>query len=315
VLWITVLLVNYLSTNMLRLARFGADVATRSFDFGRALLLCLLTNPIAGMALAQGAGAASRSTWLHNGSTVYLVANGTSREFYYQAPSDGMKAAGAHEGTLLFNGKSVNAQYIGTAYIFSRRCGPVPYQVVGPILDNYERVLLQGQAPRVGPDCKPLSFVAETLEFKLVNPSPDQSAGAQPSLPDAFTGVWLQANPERSACKAVTWDARDRDTVQMIKTADQSLMGWEFACKLGSTKRPGGGSRQDTESIVVELSCGGEGGVTWSSTEQWTVQATSSRKILTMTPLKVWNIRDNAGRAIRDPSLSNKTPAEFLECN
>ena len=130
-----------------------------------------------------------------------------------------MRAAVAGEGTVLFRGRSVNARYVGTAYIFSRRCGSVPYQVAGPILDNYERVVLEGQAPRLGPDCEPQSFFADTLEFKLVIPAPRDSSHARLSLPDAFVGIWQAAGPDRNGCKAATWDARDQSTVQLIKTA------------------------------------------------------------------------------------------------
>jgi hypothetical protein len=53
--------------------------------------------------------------WDHNGSVVYLVANGQSREFYYQKPRAGMLDAGAHPGSLLFRGEIDNGKYSGTA--------------------------------------------------------------------------------------------------------------------------------------------------------------------------------------------------------
>ena len=46
--------------------------------------------------------------WWHNGSMVYLIANGSSRSFHYHSPRDGMFAAGARPGSLLFTGKSIN---------------------------------------------------------------------------------------------------------------------------------------------------------------------------------------------------------------
>lgn len=288
---------------------------SRSVSFLCTPLTFLTFSLVFGAGAIQGAAAASSSTvWRHNGSTVYLVTNGSSREFYYQEPSESMRAAGAGEGALLFRGRSVNARYVGTAYIFSRRCGPVPYQVAGPILDNYERVVLQGQAPRLGPDCKPQSFFADALEFKLVVPTSGDSSDTQLSLPKAFVGVW-QAGPDRNGCRAVTWDTRDQVTVQMIKTAAQSLMGWEFACKISSLKRPQADVRQDKESVVVELSCGGEGGLTWNSTEIWTLLATGGRKGLIMTQLKVSDVRDSNGRPTREIGLSNKTPVEYQECD
>ena len=90
--------------------------------------------------------------WEHNGSIVYLVANGSSRELYYKEPRQGMVEAGARLGSLLFHGKSVRGKYIGTAFIFNSRCGQYPYPVSGPILDSYERVVLTGRAPRIAAD-------------------------------------------------------------------------------------------------------------------------------------------------------------------
>jgi hypothetical protein len=49
--------------------------------------------------------------WDHNGSVMYLVANGSSREVYYQKPRPGMLDAGARPGSLLFRGEINNGQY------------------------------------------------------------------------------------------------------------------------------------------------------------------------------------------------------------
>ena len=106
---------------------------------------------------------------MHNGSTVYLVANGSAREFYYQQPRSGMMAAGARPGSLLFWGKFADGSYSGTAYIFNARCGKFPYAVSGPVLDGYRRVVMQGDAPRIGTDCKVVDHVPDTLEFSLIN--------------------------------------------------------------------------------------------------------------------------------------------------
>ena len=39
--------------------------------------------------------------WDHNGSVMYLVANGPSREFHYQKPRAGMLEVGVRPGSLL----------------------------------------------------------------------------------------------------------------------------------------------------------------------------------------------------------------------
>src|SRR6266480_4171068 len=89
------------------------------------------------------------TVWDHNGSVMYLVANGSSREIYYQMPRTGMLEAGARSGSLLFRGEVNDGQYLGTAYIFNAHCGPIPFEVKGSIL-NDEQIVLTGQAPRVG---------------------------------------------------------------------------------------------------------------------------------------------------------------------
>jgi hypothetical protein len=137
------------------------------------------TLGIAAMLIAftgiDGARAAT-SLWDHNGSTVYLVADGTTREFHYDEPRPGMLQAGARSGSLLFTGRSINGRYLGTAYIFNRECGQIPYPVSGPILGNYERVVLTGRAPRVDANCRVVGYFADTLEFsylKSVRITPD----------------------------------------------------------------------------------------------------------------------------------------------
>jgi hypothetical protein len=110
----------------------------------------------------------SLSFWSHNGSVLYLIADGSSREFRYYQPRQGMVEAGARPDSLLFEGQSEDGAYSGTAYIFDARCERVPYQVRGPILDDYQRVVLQGRAPQMGSDCRIERRINEKLEFTLI---------------------------------------------------------------------------------------------------------------------------------------------------
>jgi hypothetical protein len=116
---------------------------------------------------------------------MYLVANGLSREFYYQKPRPGMLEAGAHPDSLLFRGQIDNGQFSGTAYLFNAHCGQVPFEVKGPVLDNGGRVALTGQAPRVGRNCQASGYYTSTLEFRLLKsteveqpPQPSKTAQA-----------------------------------------------------------------------------------------------------------------------------------------
>jgi hypothetical protein len=67
-------------------------------------------------------GNRERSLWTHNGSIMYLVADGQKRRFYYREPRSAMLEAGARPDSLLFEGNSDGSRYHGTAFVFSR-CG------------------------------------------------------------------------------------------------------------------------------------------------------------------------------------------------
>jgi hypothetical protein len=104
-------------------------------------------NPCADKAL-------KRTYWMHNGSVLCLIAGGDLRAFFYHKPRPGMIQAGVKPGDLLFSGRATGMRYIGTAYLFKRRCGKFDYEVQGDILDNYHRVRMYGQAPKVDDNCK-----------------------------------------------------------------------------------------------------------------------------------------------------------------
>ena len=120
-------------------------------------------------AQAQAESSGSRTLWDHNGSVMYLIEDGASREFHYSKPRPGMLDAGVRPGSLLFRGEINGAQYLGTAYIFNPHCGPVPFEVKGVSLDADERIVLTGQAPRVGRNCRTYELYTTTLEFRRAN--------------------------------------------------------------------------------------------------------------------------------------------------
>jgi hypothetical protein len=79
-----------------------------------------------------------------------------------------MIEVGAQPGSLLFDGQTAGNAYAGTAYIFNRHCGRIPYKVQGLILDKGRRVVMTGPAPKVDQRCNVIGSLQDTLEFTLV---------------------------------------------------------------------------------------------------------------------------------------------------
>ncbi len=166
---------------------------------------------------------AGRTVWDHNGSVVYLVANGASREFYYQKPRPGMLDAGARPGSLLFRGQVNSGQYVGTAYIFNPLCGPIPFEVKGLSLDSDERIVLTGQAPRVGRNCRAYTSYTSTLEFRrakldesanqsqepLTAPQPPSTTSKPELQPDVRGEVSSAATGQRPTKNEMPVSAKD----------------------------------------------------------------------------------------------------------
>lgn len=116
---------------------------------------------------------AASSLWNHNGSTLYLVADGDSRRFYYDVPRPGVAEQGVTPGTLMFEGRKVGSNYEGTAYIFSKRCGRSTYAVSGKAAENGPRVEMAGQAPQLDASCKIRGHKRDVLVFTYVSKAAD----------------------------------------------------------------------------------------------------------------------------------------------
>lgn len=159
-----------------------------------AAIALVSTGAVASAQAPTQTASAEPTIWDHNGSVVYLVANGQSREFHYQKPRAGMLDVGARPGSLLFRGEIDNAQYSGTAYIFSPHCGPIPFQVKGPILDNDERIILTGQAPRLGRNCRANESYTSNLEFRRLKPN--DGSQSQEQFTPATTPRAGESKPE-----------------------------------------------------------------------------------------------------------------------
>ena len=124
-----------------------------------------------GKAEDESSPSSERSYWEHNGSVVYLVAEGNTRQFLYSEPRVGMLEAGARPDDLLFSGTVSADDYTGTAYIFDARCGRYPYHVSGRVLERGGLVVMHGLAPRVDHACRVRSKLRDTLRFRYLGNS------------------------------------------------------------------------------------------------------------------------------------------------
>jgi hypothetical protein len=191
------------------------------------------------------------SLWHHNGSTLHLVASGQKREFYYEEPRAGMVQAGARKGSLLFSGVAKANRYIGTAFIYHPQCGTFSYQVSGPILDNYRRVILRGQASRIGRDCKVIGHFSDTLEFVLLGAASDEA-----NILKAFVGTWTDSP---GVCKSKL----DEDSSAAVFTIEGTEITWWFTYAwegekdqvYGSCGVTRGHVLPDGTTVVVDLDC------------------------------------------------------------
>lgn len=106
-------------------------------------------------------GAVADSFWEHNGSLMRLSTDGSDRRiFTYEEPSDLMYRAGVRTGTVLFEGRRIGDEYVGTARVFSRNCGWLEYRVSG-VVPNERTVILYGKRERYNSQtCRPTGSVA-----------------------------------------------------------------------------------------------------------------------------------------------------------
>jgi hypothetical protein len=133
---------------------------------------------------------AGESIWLHNGSKIRWVSNGTSRRAYYAEPRPGLDKIGIHPGQLLFEGDRRGNIVTGRAYTFKPGCPPLGFPVSANLLSE-TTVDLRGIAPRRDLGCDVTSFVKIDLRFEhlatesppIYEPEPEGGHGAPPQLP------------------------------------------------------------------------------------------------------------------------------------
>lgn len=107
------------------------------------------------------------SIWDHNGSTVRLTAQGQRRQFAYQRPRAGMRKRGARSGDVIFEGVRDGDIYSGTAYIYTKRCGKVGYDVLGTVQKGQTEIVMRGNAPRFNRSCQQIGSRPDKLVFSL----------------------------------------------------------------------------------------------------------------------------------------------------
>ena len=135
------------------------------------------------------------TTWDHNGSVMSLVENGSSREFRYQKPRPGMLEAGARPGSLLFRGQSTTDNTPEQHIFYNPHCGAIPFQVKGSVLDNDERIILTGQAPQAGRNCRIHGSYTSDLEFRPLKPT--ETAQSQEPLVEATQTLGVEQSRSR----------------------------------------------------------------------------------------------------------------------
>jgi hypothetical protein len=105
------------------------------------------------------------SLWDHNGSVMKLIANASSRKFVYVNPRPVLSAVGIQSGSLLFEGSKIGDSYSGTAYVYSKNCGRVGFEVSGPVATDQRSVTMYGKAPLRSANCQSGGFRDEKLVF------------------------------------------------------------------------------------------------------------------------------------------------------
>jgi len=118
-------------------------------------------------AILQSPAKNSSTYWDYNDSILQLIADGSSRKFYYFSPRAGLDPVGVKRGTLAFDGTRTNNKYSGSAYTFSRYCGPLAYPVTGTVSDDQRKVQFSGLAPKRNASCAIVESTNQTFEFSL----------------------------------------------------------------------------------------------------------------------------------------------------
>lgn len=171
------------------------------------LATCILTTFWSAAAQCEPA-----SFWNHNGSVMAMYVAGDEREMRYHEPRIGMRQEGVVPGSVRFKGTLSGNAYVGTAFVFSRRCGTHPYRVTGALSADEREITLHGTAP-AGFDaaCRLIASRKDVVHFSFLR-------AADPPQPAADTIV-----SDRRAAEAEAAAEQARLEVAKAEREEQRL--------------------------------------------------------------------------------------------
>ena len=102
---------------------------------------------------------------MHHGSVISVIDNNGNLEIDYLKPRKELMTVGVRTETMLFFGTKDGDKVEGHAYIFNKKCGPLPYEVQGRSLNDGRRIVLSGLSPKVDAKCDEVGQVPDVLIF------------------------------------------------------------------------------------------------------------------------------------------------------
>ena len=106
--------------------------------------------------------------WTHDGSVISVIDNNGNLEIDYLKPRKELMTVGVRTETMLFFGTKDGDKVEGHAYIFNKKCGPLPYEVQGRSLNDGRRIVLSGLSPKVDAKCDEVGQVPDVLIFDIM---------------------------------------------------------------------------------------------------------------------------------------------------